>query len=236
MSKNAISYYTDEFRLCRQTDNPGHAPIIDVYNDRRAGMTFPTRNNSGYYCIFGLKDVITHKSKRPLELLAEAEINDQKDLFISLIKNMRLMRCDAVYADCSKAFESAEMEFEHVLTRLGVNTIGLYDASEFDGFDTSYANFEAAKAPLDDHGRQGILMIPGIFKEMGKPDKGRWPGDSLIARDFKSAGKTDVKASRPWEQFPAANAFNHVIMSYVISPWSKPEKEYTYTKNEGYGG
>ena len=149
---------------------------------------------------------------------------------------MRLLKCERVYADCSKAFESSEMDFEHAVQRLGVDTVGLYDASDFDGFDSSYANFEAAKAPLDDYGHQGILIIPGAFKVMSQPEKGRWPGDCKITRDFKAAGKSDIKSARPWEQYPAANAFNHIIMSYVISPYQRPETEYNPNKHEGYGG
>ena len=239
MNNAKITYYPDEYRLCRQTDVPGAAPVIDIYNDRRAGMTFPTANNPGYYCIFGLKNVVTHRAKRPLELLAEREDTDQRKLFTALCKDMRLLKCERVYADCSKSFESSEMDFEATAQRLGVDTIGLYDASDFDGFDSSYANFEAAKAPLDDYGHQGILIIPGTYKVMGQPYKGRWPGDCLITRDFKAAGKSDIKSSGPWEQYPAATAFNHIIMSYVISPWSKPETDSLVKQSadfNGYGG
>jgi hypothetical protein len=229
-------FYQDRHILCREIAVKGKAPTVEMFLDRRAGMTFPTANNPGYYCVFGLRQVISHKDKRPMELLAEYETHNQTALFLSLVKTMRLLQCSVVYADCSKAFESAEMELEQVLTRLNVSTIGLYDASEFDGFESQYASFEAARAPLDAYGRKGLLKIPGAFREWGNPDKGRVPGFSLITRDLQSAGKDTVKAARPWESYPAANAFNHVIMSYVISPYQEPEKDYSTTKNEGYGG
>jgi hypothetical protein len=209
---------------------------MELYVDRRAGMTFPTANNPGYYCVFGLKKTISHKDKRPLELLAEAEIKDQTKLFLSLVKTMRLLHCSAVYADCSKAFESAELELEHILARLNVDTISLFDASEFDGFDSSYANFEAARAPIDDTGRKSLLIIPGAYKEFHAPDKGRTPGMSMITRDLQAAATDTVKSARPWESFPAANAFNHVIMSYVISPYQEPAKDHLIKEDAGFNG
>lgn len=231
---NKPTYYTDRHILCRKIKRKGKPPIIDMFQDRRAAMTFNTINNNGYYCIFGLKKVVTHRDKLPIEMLAEGEFKEQKDLFASLIRNMRLMHCEIVYADTSKAHESAEIEFEKALRRLNVNTIGLYDASEFEGFDTSYSNFDAVHAPLDEYGRKGLLKIPGAYKVWGRPESGRWAGTCALTRDLQAVGKEDVRSLRPWEMYPGANAFNHLIMSYVISPYQKPEKEHEWT-GEGYG-
>lgn len=229
------TYYKDRHILCRKVERKGKAPIIDMFNDRRAAMTFPTANNDGYYCIFGLKKVVTHRDKLPLEMIAEGRFESQRELFNSLIKNMVLLGCEFVYADCSKAYESAEIEFEKALQRLNCKTVGMYDASEFEGFETSYANFDAVHAPLDEYGRKGLLKIPGAFKVWGKPEKGRWAGTCELTRDLQSVGKEDVRSSKPWEDYPAANAFNHLIMSYVISPWSKPVKSGGWEGLEGYG-
>ena len=230
-------FYTDGHILCRKVARAGKAPVIDMYNDRRAGVTFPSANNQGYFCIFGLKSVVTHKDRLPLELLAEGKFDEQKKLFMTLIKNMQLMSCNAVYGDCSKANESSEMEFGRVVKRLNAVDVSLFDASDFDGFDGSYANFDAARAPLDEYGRQGMIIVPGAFKVWGEPDKGRWPGDSLLKQDLAKAGTDTVRSVKPWETYPAANAFNHVVMSYVISPWQKPGKNSgLYGEWEGYGG
>jgi hypothetical protein len=192
-----------------------------VFEDRRAGLTFPTVKSPGYFCIFGLQSVVTHRDKRPLELLAEGSFTDQDKFFASLTRHMRLMRCPVVYGDCSKAFQSNEVEFEKYVNRNGVRNINLYDASEFDGFESSYAGFEAARAPMDEHGKKGLLDISE---------------KSQLREELRAIDEDDFKLQKPWEKFPAVNAFNHVIMSYVISPWVKPEREYFNNQSEGYGG
>lgn len=217
----SITYYIDNYRLCKQTESAGQAPIVDVYNDRRAGMTFPTKNTPGYFCLFGLKDVITHRDKLPLELLAEESFKDQDQLFISLCRNMGLMRCQYVYADCSLEFQGSEIEFEKYISRSGIKNISMWDASEFDGFKSSYAGFDAARAPIDEYGRKGLLKINSA---------------SVLGRELHIVVPDDYTAQKPWEKLPAINAFNHIIMSYVISPWCKPEDDYNPNRQEGYGG
>ncbi len=215
------TYYPDRHCLCRKVERKGKSPLIDVFQDRRAGLTFPSVNNPGYFCIFGLQQVITHRDKRPLELLAEGSFEDQAQLFASLTRHMRMMQCTHVYADCSKTFQSNEVEFEKYIRRNGVHNIGLFDASEFEGFESSYAGFEAARAPMDEHGKKGLLKIHT---------------KSQLRGELRVIDADDFTSSKPWEKYPAVNAFNHIIMSYVISPWVKPDKEYFNQQREGYGG
>lgn len=215
------SYHTDGYRLCRKRPVKGRAPVIDIYNDRRAGMTFPGANHPGYFCIFGLKDVVTHRDKLPLELLAEGEFEDQTQLFAAACRYMRMMRCSYLYADCSLEFQSSEVEFDKYVRRNSVKNVGLFDASEFEGFKSSYAGFEAARAPLDEYGRKGLLKIHS---------------KTQLKRELRSIQADDFRTGRPWESFPAINAFNHIIMSYVISPWQRPAKEYSNSDSEGYCG
>ena len=222
------TYYTDEHRLCRQADRKGQSPQVDVFTDRRAGMSFPTVNSPGYYSIWGLKDVVTHRDKLPLELLSEGimektednRMTDQTSFFTHLCRNMRVMECKYVYADCSREFQSNEIEFGKYVNRMGVRNLGLYDASEFDGFKSSYAGFESARAPLDEYGRKGLL---------------KYDPQSELGKEMRIIVPDDFSSSKPWEKFPAINAFNHVIMSYVISPFVKPQKNSARGRREGYG-
>lgn len=215
-----IKHYLDGFRHCIETERPGHAPGLQVYLDRRCAMTFPTANNPGYFCLFGLKDVVTHRDKLPLKLLAEAQSPDQDRLFEKLVMACRKMNCPYVYADCDKDFRSSEVEFGRFLQRKNIRFMSLYDASEFEGFNSTYAGFEAARAPIDEYGRKGLLDIPRksiLFGQM----------DSMYSDTF---------GSNPAQRFYAVNAFNHLIMSYVLSPWERPGSEYIEDRQEGYGG
>jgi len=229
-------FYQDRHILCRSRERKGKAPKLDMFNDRRAGMTFPSANNPGYYCVFGQEKTVTVRDKLPLELLAEGSSDKARDLFLGLIKNMRLLGCTVVYADCSRGMEGAELEFERTIRALNVQDISMWDASEFEGFDSSYSNFDAARGPAMEYGAKGLLKIAGAYRYWGKPDKGRWPKDSILKRDLAKVGAETARQTRPWEEFPAANAFNHVILSYVISPYVKPEKEHQMTGTEGYCG
>jgi hypothetical protein len=230
------SWYMDRHILCRSLERKGKSPLLAMFNDRRAGMTFPTTNNDGYWCIFGQQETATVRDKLPLELLAEGTHGTNKALFLSLIKHMRMLGCKYVYADCSKANERAEIEFDRVVASLNAQGVGLWDASEFDGFESSYSNFDAARGPAQEYGSKGLLKIPGAYRYWGKPDKGRWPKQSILTQDLTKVGAETARSTRPWEMFPAANAFNHVIMSYVISPYTKPTKEYNQNDSEGYCG
>lgn len=233
-----MKYYTDDFRLCREVPRKGKSPQVHIFLERRAAMTFPTVHNPGYYCVFGLKEIITHRDKRPLEMLAEGKSNDQTKLFQGLITAMRTLHCTHVYADCSKEFQSGEIEFDHYCARVAAKGVELYDASEFEGFDNIYATFNAANAPLDEMGRKGLIRVPGMFKKWGDQKTGRFEGDSILAEEFRVLSKVleTNKESKPWFDYPAINAFNHIIMSYVISPYQRPEKQTTTRRSEGYGG
>lgn len=216
------TYYTDDYRLCRKYTRVGKAPRIDIFSDRRAAMTFPGAGHDGYFCVFGLQDAVAHRDRVPLELLAEGSFKDQDKMFEAVAANMRMMGCQAVYADCSLEFRGSEIAFGKFIVRNSVKNVGLYDASEFDGFKTSHASFEAARAPLDEHGRNGMLKINQ---------------KSQLMSDLQIIQEDDYGTGRAWEKFPALNAFNHIMMSYITSPWEKPTKNNGMNGSfEGYGG
>jgi len=155
--------------------------------------------------------------------MAEAEDNrmaDQTSFFTHLCRNMSTLCCSYVYADCSREFQSNEIEFGKYVRRMGVRDIGLFDASEFEGFKSGYAGFEAARAPLDEYGKKGLLNINK---------------QSELGRELRTITPDDMSSSKPWESFPAINAFNNIIMSYVISPFVKPQKKNSNQfRGEGY--
>ena len=215
-----VKHYKDGHRHCVSISREGHPQELSVYNDRRCAVTFPTSHNTGYYCLFGLKDVITHRDKLPLQLLSEAESTDQNKIYDKLTVAMRKYHCTHVYADCSKDFQSSEVEFGRFLEKRGIKWLSMYDASEFEGFNTTYAGFEAARAPIDEQGRLGLLEIPER---------------SILRRQLKDYSMEDTKQD-PARRFYALNAFNHIIMSYVLSPWVSPGKSHAMDRNEGYGG
>lgn len=225
----------DRHQLIRTIPIDGKAPQVDIFNDRRAAMTLPTPNNPGYYCIFGLKDVVTHRDKMPLEMLAEGKTKDRNKLFRALTKNMRELYCTHVYTDCSKEFQSSEIEFGRFIQRMGIKDVGLFDASEFEGFEASFGAFNAAMAPLDERGRTGMIKAPGLQRNPALDPNKKYSGECELSKELSRFQPDDIK-SKPWQEFPALNAFNHLIMSYVISPYSRPTKHYTQKRHEGYGG
>lgn len=217
------SYYTDGYRLCCKTDRPGKSPVIDIFNDRRAALTWPGPKNDGYFCIFGLQDVVTHRDKAPLVLMVEGSFKDQDQMFSSIITHMRSLDCSKLYGDCSQEFRNNEIAFDRFVRRWNAKGIGLYDTSEFDGYKSSYGGFKAARAPIDEHGRDGLLKIHP---------------NTQLASDLQVIQDDDYGVGYTWERFPALNAFNYIIMSYVISPWEKPERTWQsgHMRSEGYGG
>lgn len=195
-------------RLHRINDGKvGQAPTFETYIERRAAMTWPTPNNEGYYCVFGLKDLVTHKNTYPVEILAELKTKDQDKLFGAVITAMSVLKCNVVYADCSREFQSNMIDFAQALNKSGSKDIGLYDASPFEGFTPAHGGFDAAALQVDRYGREGLLIA----------------GDSTILRQELKSIMPDVdhKTARPWEQYPAINAYNYILMSYTISPYRK---------------
>ena len=217
-----VRHFEDGHRHCVEIERPGEAPELHVYVDRRAGLTFPTMHNPGYYCVFGVKDMPSMTDRLPMQLLAEDQTESMDTLFKGLSAKMKTYNCAHVYADCSSEFQSAEIQLSRFLEKRNIRWLEMHDASEFDGFDATYAGFEAARAPIDELGRKGKLMIPKS-------------GQSHLGTELANFMEENAK-DKPYQKYPALNAFNHVIMSYVISPYERPADEALPDIEEGYGG
>ena len=218
----SVKHYKDGHRHCVQIERKGKAPEINVYVDRRCGLTFPTTHNHGYFCLFGLKDMPSMSDRLPMQLLVEEYSESADKLFLKLVAAMRKYNCSHVYADCSKEFQSSEVQLAKFLQRRNVRFMELFDASDFEGFDSTYAGFEAARAPVDEYGRRGKLLIPPS-------------GQSRLGTELNSYMEEHL-SGHPERQFPAINAFNHVVLSYVLSPYERPGAESQPDIGEGYGG
>ena len=140
---------------------------------------------------------------------------------MKVISGMRLYSCTRLYALCNQENESKESDFIKFLNKYNISTISLFDASDFDGYSVVDAGFEAARAPVDEYGQRGLLDL-GIRSQI------RDELQTLQVPDFKI---------KPQRKFPAVNALNHIMMSYMLSPFSHKKK--THANNigiEGYGG
>jgi hypothetical protein len=218
-----IKHYDDGQVHCVSYQYKGKAPIIKMYLDRRAAITFPSVYNKGYFCLFGIPDQEAVTGKYKLKLLLEYSEESQDKFFMKVVSGMRLYSCNMLYALCNQENESKEADFSMFLARYNIKRINLFDASEFDGYSVVDAGFEAARAPVDEYGRRGLLDLP-------KKSQMRMQLQTLQVPDFKI---------KPQRAFPAVNALNHIMMSFMLSPYKKPkpDKEASGSYNiEGYGG
>ena len=217
-----IKHYDDGAIHCVSYQYKGKAPTIKMYLDRRAAMTFPSVYNKGYFCLFGIPDQEAVTGKYKLKLLLEYSEEAQEKFFMKVVAGMRLYACKRLYALCNQENESKESAFSMFIEKYNIKDIHLFDASELDGYSVVDAGFEAARAPVDEHGRRGLLDIPKKTQMMTQLQ-------TLQVPDFKI---------KPQRNFPAVNALNHIMMSYMLDPYKKPVKGEAETQQntEGYGG
>jgi len=209
--------YTDDYRLVMSWPRSNGPPKLHIYLNRRCGLTWPTANNPGYYCLMGLLDEPTLSSIRPLRLINEGEFTDTARLWDRVTKVCKLMHCEWILADLRDEFYGLQLEFTNYVRRRRVEGLRLRDVSDI-------STFEMARPLIARRADTDTLAIPKhtiLRKQLGMITP-----DDLRQVDYQ----------QPEERFYAVHALNHVVTSYHMYPWHKPKKpQWQMPRQGGYG-
>lgn len=185
---------------------------IRLFVDRRAGIVWPTSQNPGYFCLFGMEDIPKWQGVKPLVLLSEGESTDKNKLIEGFWGSALKYHCHLALAELSGEAEQIKWWLYQFIAARNLRGIEIYDATPFTGFEQARPHMTKQSPVIP---KSAILrkQLSGMTKE-----------------DFMVQDRV-----QPAQRFHAAYAMCHVITSYVMYPWQKPQKEYVNTgSGEGY--
>jgi hypothetical protein len=115
----------------------------------RAGVSWPTGSNPGYYCFFGKSADMNPLKKHPYIFLSEGHSHFKDDLFGRFTDDAKRLRCMIAYADRG-AFETRDW-------------MGFF-ADLFEYLSSKGLNIDLYPAPNSDDVDYGIVLIREAFR------------------------------------------------------------------------
>jgi hypothetical protein len=198
MKKKPKIFMDREKLIFQYSKEPGSMQRVDTYLTTRAGISWPSPNSPGYYCILGLKDESTLTEKRPLVLLAEGEDELMEKFFERLSVTANRLFCNRIFANLehNKGFEDSLFKFVRQRKLEGIRP---WDSSEFEDFDHGVSLIRQYK-------RNNALIISE---------------KSILLTQIQSMTPDDL--SEKFEsRFYAVAALCRVLGSFEAYPWYSP--------------
>jgi len=182
---------------------PGKPPRIDTYLTMRGGISWPSANSSGYYCIFGLKKEPTLTDKKPLVLLAEGQHHPLEKFFERLTLNANRLYCKRLFANVenNKGFEESLLKF---VRERKIDNIRPWDSSQFE-------DLQHGVALVSQYKTDGALEIPE---------------NTTLGEQVRNMTPEDLR-EKPEERFYAVMALIRVLGSFEHYPWRKNSGGFT---------
>ena len=167
------------------------------YSDVRTGLSWPTAESPGYYCILGEEYHEDNKyegmkSKGNLKLLSEHESPgiSLDELFAKLTDDTSLLRCSRIFTDMSDEYDGYVESFREFV--IGIKHSGyLHPAPYAD-------NFLLGVSWIQDWTKSGKLSIPE---------------KTIVRSQLKHITKSDL-ADSPEVDFYAINALRYVVAAF----------------------
>jgi len=176
-------------------------PVAHRYIAMRMGMTFPSDNGQGAFCVIGqeMPDKMEHNPEGPLHLLDEHVHQGLSldEFFNKATDSYSLLCCSDLYCDTSnQPMHTGLLDF---LDRAKINYVTIYDAPYRD-------SFYGGLAVCHDWWKAGKLILHP---------------DSLTRLQLRGITKEDLK-NDPWVKFPLVDCLRHVLSGYKKYPPSPP--------------
>jgi len=170
---------------------PDQLQRIDTYLTMRGGISWPSANSPGYYCIFGLKKESNLNDKKPLVYIVEGEHHPMEKFFEELTIDAK--HCDKLFANNeNKGFEDSLRKF---VRERKIDNISLLDSSKFEDFQHGAALISQLKT---DH----ALRIPE---------------NTILGKQVTTMTPEDLR-DKPEERFYAVMALIRVLESFEHYP------------------
>ena len=185
----------------------------DVFLSPRMGITWPSPNNPGYFCIVGIESIKDTRYPKVC-LISESEENDRERLFNRILGQARNYNVRDLFADNGKSWITIESNFVRLCKDRNIKNLRLTDSNEWSGF-------ENALPIIREKTIRGAIRIPS--------------GTLRTQLDIMTPESVKAHDRIPAEnRFYAVNAFCHVICSYELFPYRR-KKDYSVEKQrEGY--
>jgi hypothetical protein len=174
------------------------AEKIIRYADIRAGLSWPTEEAPGYYCILGerYEDFLRFEGierRGELRLLAEYQYEgvSLSDLFARLTDDLAMLECQSIYTDTEEPFLGHVETFWEFRSKTGAKMGNLTQAPYA-------ANWLLGVSWIQDWIRSRLLSIPET---------------SAAYSQLKSIAKSDL-AESPENRFFAVNALRYVVGAF----------------------
>jgi hypothetical protein len=159
------------------------------------GISWPSINSPGYYCIFGRKSCVNANLKKPLHFLAEREGALTRDLCEGLQRDIREFFCFRLYVNVDEGSYGHYNEFIRLMEPL-------MDRVELLSADISDWNL-------------GILQIQRYTRDDALQ---QIPKDSILYNQLGRITKSDDQ-ERERAKFYAVSALINVIGSFDVQPF-----------------
>jgi len=210
--------YTDGYRTIVSYPRAGKSDYQEVFLDCRIGLVWPSANNPGYYCIFGLEDKRRPDRRWPMKLLREASSPTLTKLFTKMARDSREYQAKWLLADMAGK-ELEENELGRFITRRGIDYMELFPCEDFSGLSEGLPQ-------LSELVESGLLSIDPRTVLYGQMD-------TTQADDLNR-----TNAGVPREQrLYALHALMHIVTGYQMYPFNKPKKpRIEQRRRSGYGG
>jgi len=196
--KKDIEIFKDRDKINIVSKKPDEPKKVDTYLTTRAGISWPTPQSPGYYCILGLKDEPTLTEKNPLVLLAEGQDELMEKFFERLSITANRLFCNRIFANLeqNKGFEDSLYKFVRQRKLEGIRP---WDSSEFE-------DFHHGTSLIKQYKRHNALIISG---------------NTVLLKQIQSMEPDDVREKFE-ARFYAVAALCRVLGSFEAWPWYKP--------------
>ena len=196
--KKDIEIFKDRDKINIVSKKPDEPKRVDTYLTPRAGVSWPSPNSPGYYCILGLKDEPTLTEKKPLVLLAEGQSELMEKFFERLSITANRLFCNRIFANLehNKGFQDSLYKFVRQRKLFGIRP---WDSSEFE-------DFHHGTSLIKQYKRHNALIISE---------------NTILLRQIQSMTPDDVREKFE-ERFYAVAALCRVLGSFEAWPWYKP--------------
>jgi len=198
MARRLEQIFKDRDKICFVYVEEGKPPDIVEYWTIRGGITWPSINAPGYYCIFGLKDEPTLTDKYPLELLAEGDAQLPEKFAEKVVLSAKRLHCEKLFVDLRDENKGHEDSLYNFVRKHKIEGIRLSDSSEFDDPE------------------RGSLLIKQWHHDKALVIK----EGTILSEQLKKMERDSLKD----ERFYAVMALIRVLASFEFYPWHKPSR------------
>jgi hypothetical protein len=194
-----IDIFRDRHLIVVQTEQTGKPPKIETYLTVRGGISWPSIDSPGYFCLLGMKDEHTLTERKPLELLTEGKASLIDKFSEKLSLSATRWCCDPLIADCSEGNKGFQDSLDRFVRDRKVKDIRLWDSSEFS---------------------MSIKYSVGLIRQWREDNALCIPKGTILNEQLTTV-TTNTPERELEKMYFAIMALCRVLASFEVYPWRK---------------